>query len=272
METARVTQNPTRLLVVEDDPGMRAAVRSFIDVEPDMEIVGEASSGADAIESVRRFAPDVVLLETELPEGNGIALVERYGVDRFPPTIFVIEDERDAADAFRINAVDCIVKPFTHQRFKTTLERVRRHMRRQEGLSQLPRTGSSAISAGSTADGSPARRYPPRLWIRTRGQSRGQVLVVSVDDIEWIEAQARYSCAHTREGDHPLLESISQIEARLDPSRFARVHRSAIVNLDRVAEVVSTRNTRILVLQNGTRVPLSRSRKQHLFQLAGQNG
>lgn len=266
METARVTQHTTRLLVVEDDPGMRAAVRSFIDVEPDMEIVGEANSATEALESVRRFAPDVVLLETELPEGNGIDLVERYGVDRFPPTIFVVEDERDAADAFRVNAVDCIVKPFTHQRFKTTLERVRQHFRRQDGLRSFPRPDSPAAEV----EVQETRRYSPRLWIRTRGQSRGQVLVVSVDDIEWIEAQARYSCAHTREGDHPLLESISQIEARLDPSRFARVHRSAIVNLDRVVEVVSTRNTRILVLQNGTRVPLSRSRKRRLFELAGQ--
>lgn len=264
METARVTQHTTRLLVVEDDPGMRAAVRSFIDVEPDIEIVGEVNSATEALESVRRFAPDVVLLETELPEGNGIDLVERYGVDRFPPTILVVEDERDAADAFRVNAVDCIVKPFTHQRFKTTLERVRQHFRRQDDLRFFPRTASPA------PDSQEARRFSPRLWIRTRGQSRGQVLVVSVEDIEWIEAQARYSCAHTREGDHPLLESISEIEARLDPSRFARVHRSAIVNLDRVVEVVSTRNTRILVLQNGTRVPLSRSRKRQLFELVGQ--
>jgi DNA-binding LytR/AlgR family response regulator len=87
------------------------------------------------------------------------------------------------------------------------------------------------------AENPDALRFSPRIWIRTRGQSRGQFLVVSVDDIDWIEAQARYSCAHTREGDHPLLESISQIEARLDPSRFARVHRSVIINLDRVIEV-----------------------------------
>ncbi len=261
---ARAFRNPTRVLVIEPDPEMRTALRAFLDVEPDMEIAGEASSAKEAFETLARIAPDVVLIEAEMPLMSGISLVQAYGVDRFPPAVFVIGNERDAADVFRIQAVDCIVKPFTHQQFRTTLERVRSHLRREADERSVRRI---PVDRHDTAADAP--RFPKRLWTRTRGQSRGQVLILNVDDIEWIEAQARYSCAHTRTGEHRILESISQLEARLDPSRFARVHRSALVNLDRVVEVVSTRNTRLLVLQNGTRVPLSRSRRRRLFQLAG---
>lgn len=259
-----VPQNPTRILVVEPDPDVRTAFRSFVELEPDMEIVGEASSGKEALDALRRLAPDVVLLEAEMTEMSGIDLVQRYGADRFPPAVFVVGNERDAAELFRIQAVDCIVKPFTHQQFRTTLARVRSHLRREANERLSARKGSNA------ADILEDRRFPHRLWTRTRGKSRGQVLILNVEAIEWIEAQARYSCAHTRDGDHRILESISQIEARLDPVRFARVHRSALVNLDRVAEVVSTRSTRFLVLQNGARVPLSRSRRRRLFELAGE--
>lgn len=254
----------TRILLVEPDPEVRAVLRSFVEHEPDMEIVGEASSGPEALEALRRVDPDVVLLEAEMKEMSGIDLVQSYGVDRFPPAVFVLGNERDAAEVFRLQAVDCIVKPFTHQEFRTTLARVRSHLRREKDERLSPHGSSNAADIVSE------RRFPHRLWTRTRGQSRGQVLILNVEAIEWIEAQARYSCAHTGDGDHRILESISQIEARLDPARFARVHRSALVNLDRVAEVVSTRNTRFLVLQNGERVPLSRSRKRRLFELAGE--
>lgn len=252
---------PTRFLVVVDDPDMRAVFRSLIEVEPDMEIVGEADSEGAAIDSVRRFAPDVVLLDAELAEMNGIELVRRYGVDRFPATVIVVGDERDAAAAFQVNAIDCIVKPLTDQRFRAALDRVRRHLRREDSRDLSDRLGAG----GHLANTRKARNYPQHLWIRSRGQSRGSVIVVNVDDIDWVEAQTKYSCAHTRDGSHNnLRESISQIESRLDPSRFVRVHRSAIVNLDRVAKVTS----RVLVLHGGTRVPIGRSHKRRMFAIA----
>lgn len=254
---------PTRFLVVADDPDMRAVFRSLIEVEPDMEIVGEADSEGAAIDSVSRFAPDVVVLDAELAEMNGIELVRRYGVDRFPATVFVVGDEREVAAAFQVNAVDCLVKPFSEQRFGVALDRVRRHLRRDDF-----RDLSSA--GGLLVDTREVRNYPQRLWIRSRGQSRGHVIVVKVDDIDWIEAQRKYSCAHTRKGSHNARESISQIESHLDPSRFLRVHRSAIVNLDRVAEVTSAKASQALVLHDGTRVPISRSGKRRLLALANE--
>ena len=260
MEQSLAVSSPTRVLIVEDDAAMRSAFRSLIESEPDMQVVGEASSGAEAIDAVRRLAPDLVLLDVVLPDGNGIELVRRFGVDRFPAVIFVSGHQEFAAEAFQVNAFDYLVKPFTDQRFRATLERVRRHLRR-DNLQDLSERLTTLLAEVQTT-----KTYPQRLWIR----SRGQVLVVNVDEIDWVEADAKYSCVHTREGLHRLREPISRIEARLDPTRFSRVHRSAIVNLDRVVEVVSSAGTQSVMLKDGTRIPMSRSHKLRVFELAGE--
>ena len=252
--------NPIRVLIVENDPGMRAAFRSLIESEPGMEIVGEADSGREAIDSVRRLAPDVVLLDIDLPETTGIEVVRHYGVERFPAAIFIAGHERYAAEAFQVNAFDYIVKPFTDQRLRAALDRVRRHLRRDHFQDLSERL---EVLLAEVRD---ARNYPQRLWIR----SRGQVLIVNVTEIEWVEADAKYSCLHTRDATHRLRESISRIEARLDPTRFARIHRSAIVNLDRVVGVFSSDGSPSVVLKDGTRIPMSRSHKLRVLELAGE--
>ena len=238
------SSNPTRVLIVEDDSGMRSAFRSLIESEPDMEVVGELASGTEAIEAVRRLAPDLVLLDVELPGLNGIELMRRIGPDRVPAVIFVTGHEEYAAEAFQVNAFDYIVKPFTDQRFRATLDRVRRYLRRDNIQDLSERL--SALLAEVRSKG----HYPQRLWV---------------------EADAKYSCVHLRGGEtHRLREPISRVEARLDPSRFARVHRSAIVNLDRVVEVLSGAGSQTVVMKDGTRVPMSRSQKLRVFELAGE--
>ena len=254
--------SPIRVLIAEDDPGMRAAFRCLIESEPDMEIVGEADSGREAIDSVRRLAPDVVLLDIELPGMNGIEVVRNYGVERFPATIFIAGHERYAAEAFQVNAFDYIVQPLTDQRLHATLDRLRRHLRRDHFHDLSERLEALLAEVRD------APNYPQRLWIR----SRGQVLILNVDEIEWVEADAKYSCLHTRDATHRLRESISRIEARLDPARFARVHRSAIVNLDRVVGVLRSDGSPSVILRNGTRIPMSRSHKLRVFELAGESG
>ena len=251
--------SPIRVLIVENDHGMRAAFRSLIESEPDMEIVGEAGSGTEAIDSVRRLTPDLVLLDIELPGMNGIEVVRKYGVERFPATIFIAGHERYAAEAFDVNAVGYIIKPLSDQRFQATLDRVRRHLH-QDHFQDL----SQRLEAFLAGVRDP-RHFPQRLWIR----SRGQVRILDVDEINWVEADAKCSCLHTSDATHRLRESISRIEARLDPARFARVHRSAIVNLDRVAEVLFSTGSPSVVLKDGTRIPMSRPQKLLDYELAG---
>ena len=251
--------SPIRVLIVENDPRICVAVRSLIESEPDMEIVGEACSGREAIDSVRRLAPDVVLLDLDLPETNGIDVVRHYGVDDSPLTIFLASHERFAAEAFQVNAFDYIVKPLTEARLHATFDRVRRHLRRGhfEELSER-----LEVLLAEVRD---ARNYAQRLWIR----SPGQLLILNVAEIEWVEADAKYSRLHTRDATHRLRESISRLEARLDPMHFARIHRSAIVNLDRVVGVVHSDRSPSAILRDGTRVPMSRSQKFRVFELVG---
>jgi two-component system LytT family response regulator len=252
-------QSVTRVLIVEDDPDLRRAYRTLFESEPDMEVVGEAASGAEGLEAVKRLVPDLVFLDIELPDINGIELVRRAGVETFPAVIFVTGYPEYAAEAFQVEAFDYIVKPFTDQRFRSTLDRIRRRLRK-DGIQDLSDQLSTLLSQVQTA-----KTYPQRLWIR----SRGQVLVLNVDEIEWIEADAKYSIVHQGATSHRLREPISRIEARLDPSRFSRVHRSAIVNLDRVVEVVSSGGNQSIVLEDGSRIPMSRSQRLRVFELAG---
>jgi two-component system, LytTR family, response regulator len=247
------------VLIVDDESAMRTAYRSLFESEPDMEVVGEAGSGAEAVEAVGRLEPDLVLLDVELPEINGFEVVRRIGIERCPPVIFVTGDERRATEAFAVKAFDCLVKPFTDGRFRATLSRARQHLLRGQ-LHDLEERLTNILGEVQTA-----RLYPHRLWIR----SRGQVVVLNMDEIDWIEADAQYSLVHMAGGVHRLRESISRIEGRLDPSRFARIHRCAIVNLDRVAEVVSSGGSQSVSLNDGTRIPMSRSQKSRVFALAG---
>ena len=236
---------------------MRSAFCSLIESEPDMEVVGEAGSGGAAIDSVRRFAPDLVLLDIDLPEMNGVQAVRDYGVGRFPATIFIAGDGRYAPEAFQVNAVDYIVKPPTAERLHAALDRARQHLHVHDLSERL-----EALLA-QVRD---VRHYSQRLWFRVPGQ----VLIVNVDEIEWVEADAKYSRLHTGNACHRVHESISRIEARLDPTLFARIHRSAIVNLDRVVEVQCSPGSPSVVLRDGTRIPMSRSQKHRVFELAGE--
>jgi two-component system LytT family response regulator len=252
--------SPIRVLIVENDPKIGTALRSLIESEPDMEIVGEASSGREAIDSVRRLAPDVVLLDLDLPETNGIEIVRRYSAENLPATIIIAGHERYAVEAFQVNAFDYIVKPLTEERFHATLDRVRRHLRRGhfQDLSERLEALLSEVRD--------ARNYAQRLWIR----SRGQFLIVNVTEIDWVEADAKYSRLHTRDTTHRLRESIGRLEARLDPMRFARIHRSAIVNLDRVVGVLQSDRSPSAILRDGTHIPMSRAQKLRVFELVGE--
>jgi two-component system LytT family response regulator len=204
--------------------------------------------------------PDVVLLDIELPGMNGIEVVRSYGVERFPIVIFIAGHDRHAADAFQLNAFDYLVKPLTHRRLHATLDRVRRYLRR-ERFQELSERLEALL-----AEVRDARSYQRHLGIR----SRGQVLILHVDEIDWVEADAKYCSVHTRDAVHRVRESISRLEMRLDPERFVRIHRSAIVNLDRVVEVLSSAGSPSVILKDGTRVPMSRSQRLRLIGFAGQ--
>ena len=248
-----------RVLIVDPDPGALRFLRASMSAEPGVQIVGEAFTGSEALELARHTDPDLVVLNADLPDVNGIEVARRFARGIHPAVMFVAENDRHAADAFAVDALDYIVKPITPRRLRAAIER----MRQRRGLS--PRVVPAIGPASSGAEPRATARtggFGSRMWMH----SRGQVHVVDVDDIEWIGSDLRYSWVHLRNGEsRRVREPISRIERRLDPARFARVHRSVIVNLASVAEAVSSAKTKAVILKSGRRLPMSRSRKSNIF-------
>jgi two-component system LytT family response regulator len=253
-------------LIADSDSVTRRALRLLVSAEGGTQVVGEASTGPEALELAGRAQPDLALLDAELPGVGGIEVARRFSPERAPAVMFLAGNDRHAADAFGVDALDYVVKPLTSQRFRAVMERLHARI----GTRPPHPERSSQSASASASDGSERSReraaFGPRMWVH----SRGQVQVVDVDQIEWIESDLRYSWIHLRNGERRRLrEPISSIEQRLDPARFARVHRSVIVNLDSVAEAISSAKTKAIILKNGTRLPMSRSRKHNIFSPAG---
>jgi two-component system LytT family response regulator len=239
-----------RVLVVDDEPLVREGIRGFLEREADVRILGEARDGDEAVERIRDLRPDLVLLDVQMPGMDGLAVVAALEPEERPAIVFVTAHSEYAIRAFDLHAVDYLLKPFDAERFATALRRARARMvegkvDRLEGLLATLR---------------PAQAYPERLLLK----QDGTVVVVLADDIDWIEAADNYVQVHARTGRYMAREPLKQIEAKLDPARFARAHRSAIVNLSRVRSLDPlAAGENVLTLTTGTRVTLSRGYRDH---------
>jgi two-component system, LytTR family, response regulator len=221
-----------RVVIVDDEPIARRGIRNLLAAHEDVEIVGEARNGREAVGTLESLAPDLVFLDVQMPELDGFAVLRQVDPRRLPDVIFVTAHDTFAVRAFDEHAVDYLVKPVQEQRFRDALARARERLRSRE--------------AGR----------PQRLLISTNGVD----LIVDAADIIWIEAVDYYASVHTIGRHHLIRQSLASLEERLDGERFVRVHRSAIVNLAQVREV---RDTDVL-LRDGTRLPLSRRRREQV--------
>jgi two-component system, LytTR family, response regulator len=234
-----------RVLVVDDEPLVREGIRALLEREADVRILGEARNGKEAVERIRGLRPDLVLLDVQMPGMDGLAVVAALEPEERPAIVFVTAHGEYAIRAFDLHAVDYLLKPFDAERFATALRRARARMvegkvNRLEGLLATLR---------------PAQTYPERLLLK----HEGTVVVVPANDIDWVEAADNYVNVHTRTGRYLVREPLKQIEAKLDPARFARAHRSAIVNLSRVKSLDPlTAGENVITLTTGTRLTLSR--------------
>jgi two-component system LytT family response regulator len=239
-----------RVLVVDDEPLVREGLRVLLEREADVRLLGEARNGEEAVERIRELRPDLVLLDVQMPGMDGFAVVEALEPEERPAMVFVTAHSEYAIQAFEVHAVDYLLKPFDAERFATALSRARVRMaagnvdRLEELLATLR----------------PARAYPERLLLK----HDGAVVVVMADDIDWVEAADNYVKMHARTGRYMVREPLKQIEAKLDPARFARTHRSAIVNLTRVRSLDPlTAGEHVITLTTGTRLTLSRGFRDH---------
>jgi len=240
---------PFAVAIVDDEPLARELVHHLLARDPDV-VVAVECSGVDAAAAIARTRPDIVFLDVQMPEVDGFAVLERVGVDDAPVVVFVTAYGDHALRAFDVHALDYVLKPIDDARFATALERAKRHaLARRAGE-------PDARLAAMLRDGS---RWTKRFLVRTRDR----LLVVPTETIDWIEAADYYATLHAGGASHLLSETMMELERRLDPDRFVRVHRSAIVNLERVCEVRPLfRGDAVLVLVGGAEVRLSRARRR----------
>ncbi len=258
-----------RVMVVDDEPIARRTLRLLIAADPDLELVAECD-GVAALERIAEDPPDLLFLDVEMPEIDGFALLEKVGLERVPAVVFVTAYDQHALRAFEVDAADYLLKPFDDQRFAATLRRVKASLAQQRAAAVAAASGSATADAGApagAADGSTPDAPLRRLLVPTSER----MVVVPVEQIEWIEAADYYVRLHVVSSDRPagkpllLRQSLAELERLLDPARFFRLHRSAIANLDRVRELLpSFRGQYVVVLQSGTRVRLGRGRLAEL--------
>ena len=245
-----------RTLIVDDEPLARRGIRKHLEAARDIEIIAECGNGADALKAIETLAPDLVFLDVQMPELDGFSVLE--AIEHMPAVIFVTAYDRFALRAFEVNALDYLLKPFDPERFEQALQRARASLERQS-LGDLNRRLQKLITSLS-ANG----KFVDRLVIK----AGGRISFLSVDEIDWIEAADNYVRLHAGRENHLLRKTMTALEERLDPAKFVRVHRSTIVNIDRIKELYPLlKGEYEIVLKTGARLASGRGYRERLHEL-----
>ena len=255
--------NKIRTLVVDDEPFARERVLALLSQEPDVEVIGQCSDGPQAVAAIQSQSPDLVFLDVQMPGRSGFEVIQDVGADRMPTVVFVTAYDQYALRAFEVHALDYLLKPFGKDRFQQTLRHAREALDRRRAGDLGRRL--LALVHDVKPDQQPPR--PDRLVVK----SGGRVFFVKTDEIDWIEASGNYVRLHLGDDAHLFRETMNHMEARLDSRRFVRIHRSRIVNVERIREMQPWFNGEyVVVLRNGTRLPLSRGYRDKLQEQLGK--
>lgn len=277
--------NKIRILVVDDEPATRRRIVRLLERDPDVLVVGEAATGADAVRQVAAEKPDLIFLDVQMPEMSGFKVLEALG-PRPPAVIFVTSRDQHALQAFEVNAVDYLLKPFEDDRFAAALRRAKSELIRRQTdalgaelakLLQHLQANAGAVAATAVAGGvAPTKAPAPEgsasqeaiTRERVLLRSGGEIYFIKAEEIDWIEAEGDYMKFHAGGRVHLLRETMANLEDRLDPKRFIRIHRSTIVNIDRVKKLSpSFAGEYAVILHDGTKLRLSRGYHDRLEEL-----
>ncbi|HEX8844328.1 MAG TPA: LytTR family DNA-binding domain-containing protein [Pyrinomonadaceae bacterium] len=254
-----------KTLIVDDEPLARRTIRDLLAADPEIEIIGECSSGLEAVKFIRREPPDLLFLDIQMPGMNGFEALSKIEYEQIPAIIFVTAFDRYALQAFEIHALDYLLKPFTDKRFEEAL----RQAKSQVELKEINRLSQSLLAllgdqAGRDAATLKRKSFLTKFMIR----SGGRVAFIKAADVDWIAADDYYIKLHIGGKSHLLRISMNELEEKLDPKRFLRIHRSTIINFDRVKELHQNPNGEyVVVLKDGTELKLSRGRRERLEEL-----
>ncbi len=248
-----------RTCIVDDEPLARDRIRALLSLEPDIEVVAECADGGEAIRVIRDQRPDLVFLDVQMPVVDGFGVLRSLDGDTPPAVVFVTAYDQYALQAFDVHALDYLLKPFNGRRFKRAVQRARQELLK-EGQTPVVSERLLSLLEHLRQD----KRPQERLVLKTAGR----VTFLKVDEIDWIEAEGNYVRLHVGPVSHLLRETMKGIEARLDGERFIRIHRSTIVNTDRIKELQPLFHGEYAVtLQDGTRLTASRGPENKLRKI-----
>jgi two-component system, LytTR family, response regulator len=251
-----------RAMIVDDEPLARERIRDMLEIDPEIKVIRECSSGQETIEAIGQDSPDLIFLDVEMPGKDGFAALEEIEPERIPAIVFVTAYDQYAVRAFEVHALDYLLKPFDQERFEKALRRAKTHIRNEKSENITERI----LSALEEIKSRPV--HLERLVIKMNGH----VFFVKTEDIDWLEAEGNYVRLHAGKESYLLRDTISALESQLDPKQFVRVHRSAIVNIDRIQELQPWFHGEYrIILREGVQLTLSRSYREKLHELLGRS-
>ncbi|HEU4770186.1 MAG TPA: LytTR family DNA-binding domain-containing protein [Pyrinomonadaceae bacterium] len=249
-----------RALVVDDEPLAREMIREMLESDSEVEVVGECANGREAVDVIRSSSPDIVFLDIQMPELGGFEVLESLDANTTPYVIFVTAYDQYAVRAFEVHALDYLLKPFDRERFEVAWQRAKGQIK----LDRTSRRDQDIIALLEELKAGP--RYLERLVIK----NGGRVFFLHVQDIYCIEAEGNYVRVYDNQKGYLLRETISSLEGQLDPKQFLRIHRSAIVKIDRIKEMQPWFHGEYrIIMENGKQLALSRNYRSNLQEAVG---
>jgi two-component system, LytTR family, response regulator len=244
-----------RTMIVDDEPLACERIRMLLEGEPELEIVSECRNGKDALQAIEELNPDLVFLDVQMPELTGFEVLDRLDPARMPVVIFVTAYDQYALKAFEVSALDYLLKPFDRDRFRRALNRARAELdRRKAGV-----VNEKVLKLLSELQRS--KKYADKLIVR----AGGRVLFLRADEIDWIEAAGNYVRLHAGKEEYLYRETMTKLEDQLNPDRFARIHRSTIVNIERIKELQPWfRGDYMILLRDNSKLILSKTYRGRL--------
>ena len=246
-----------RVLIVDDEPLGRERIRALLSENDAVEVVGECQNGKEAVDTIKSTAIDLVFLDVQMPEMNGFEVIDAVGTGTMPHVIFVTAYDQHALDAFEVHALDYLLKPFEIDRFNEALQHALNQINQEQQLSQEQQVQHLL-----------SQLHQPKKWLeRIVIKTRSHLYFISCKDIDWIEAAGNYVTIHSAGKQHFLRQTLTSLSAQLQPDQFIRIHRSTIVNIDRIQSMYPMASGEYeVLLDNGKKLTLSRSYRQSLDQ------
>lgn len=244
---------PLRILIVDDEPLARERIRSLLQEEPDLEILGECANGPEALAAIQELHPDLLFLDVQMPGLDGFEVLRALPPERMPLVIFVTAYDQHALKAFEVHALDYLLKPFKQARFKQTLQRARQTLANQQA------GAASQNLLALLGQAKPHREYLTRIPVRTGDR----LLFIKAEQVDYLEAAGNYIVLHAGKENHVIRETLTALEEKLDPKQFLRISRSTLVNLDQIKELQPLfKGEHAVVLLNGKQLTMTRGLRE----------